>query len=255
MAGKDKILRYMRAYVGGYDLSGDARTFSSLDFSMGEIEMMGWSDTMRYYLADGMGVVGMRGFQAFVNDAAGHAFPVMKDAPNNLDVVIAFGGGAAPALGDPAYLVAGLQPGGNVQLDGSRPVIQGDFIPGQGSYAAGMMSPLGRLVYPKTQISATTDGTYIDDGAQTTEGAFAVLHVLEASSDTWTIKLQDSADHSSWADLITFTSDGQTVTSESGVVTGTVDQYLRAQFTATAGSLTGTFLMAVSRGHTINEAV
>ena len=44
--GKNKLLRFCRAYFGGYDLSGDSRTFGALNNSVGEIEIGGAAGLM-----------------------------------------------------------------------------------------------------------------------------------------------------------------------------------------------------------------
>ena len=77
-----------------------------------------------------------------------------------------------------------------------------------------------------------------DSTASSSNGGVANLHVTAntVAGGTTTIKVQDSADDSTWADLITFTAVGaSTVTSQQSVVTGTVDRYLRVT-ASTAGS-------------------
>ncbi len=83
-----------------------------------------------------------------------------------------------------------------------------------------------------------TSGTAasVDGGAQTTRGAVAYLNVT-AISGSAVVTLQDSADDSTYADLITF----GTVTTTGGyraTVAGTVDRYTRLVHTNAAGTIT-----------------
>jgi hypothetical protein len=99
-------------------------------------------------------------------------------------------------------------------------------------------------------VTATTsaDGTSVDNSASTALGARANLHVTANSMDDATvIKVQHSADDSTWVDLITFTSVGATaLTSETAMATGTINRYLRYQVTP-AGSGSITFSVSLSR--------
>jgi hypothetical protein len=94
----------------------------------------------------------------------------------------------------------------------------------------------------------TVDGTGVDNGASTPNGAAAHLHVTANNRNgTTTVKVQHSADGTTWVDLITFTTvvAGTTV-AERRSVTGTVNRYLRAQITkaGTTGSVTVTVAAA-----------
>ena len=127
MAGKNKITRYMRIYVGGYDLSGDARTFSSLDAIYDPVDFTGWSESVRNFLA-GYKTEGVRGFQALMNDTTARSFDALKDTENEVAVTLAFGNGAAPAVGDPVYMIDGIQVSDMISLDSQAVVMTADFL-------------------------------------------------------------------------------------------------------------------------------
>jgi len=97
-------------------------------------------------------------------------------------------------------------------------------------------------------VSATGNGTAVDNSASTTNGGVAILHVTaNAHDNTSTYKVQHSADNSTWADLATFTTvSATTVTAERVAVTGTVNRYLRAVRTL-AGTGAVTFHINFSR--------
>jgi hypothetical protein len=89
----------------------------------------------------------------------------------------------------------------------------------------------------------------VDNSASTINGALANLHVTENNRDgATTIKVQDSADGSTWADLITFTSvSASTTVGESITSTGTVNRYLRAEHTPAGSSGSVTYHVSIAR--------
>lgn len=107
----------------------------------------------------------------------------------------------------------------------------------------------GVSLHDLTAVTATANGSSSDNAASSANGAVGALHVTANTRDgDTTLKIQDSADNSTWADLITFTVVGATTTTaERSSVTGTVDRYVRAVWTlaGTTGSIT--FVVALSR--------
>ena len=102
-----------------------------------------------------------------------------------------------------------------------------------------------------TARTATTTGTANDNSASSTNGGVAQLHV---TANTWsanaTIKVAHSSDNSTFADLTTFTVVGTAVTtSERNIVASgtTVNRYLRAVATLTAGSGSITYQVSFAR--------
>jgi hypothetical protein len=92
--------------------------------------------------------------------------------------------------------------------------------------------------------TATGQTAAVDNGASTAGGAKAFLHVTAFTGTDVTIKVQESPDNSTWADMITFTQ-ATGVTSESGTASGTIDQYLRVDISGTFTSVT--FAVALAR--------
>lgn len=97
--------------------------------------------------------------------------------------------------------------------------------------------------------ATTTNGTSHDNAASTTNGGSANLHV---TANTWsgatTVKVQHSADNSTWADLIAFSSvSASTLSGQRATVTGTVNRYTRAIATTAAGSGSITYTVAFAR--------
>ena len=238
MAGKNKTLRWMRVFIGGYNLSGDARTLGTLENNFEAADMTGWSEGVYNFIAGSPRHVAVRGFQALLNDAAAAAFAILKDAENSARLSILFGGGTEPAIGDPAFLIGSVQMGDLAGWDGLAATISADFLPESSQYAAGVDDPLGKVLHPETSLSATTNGTSVDNGASSANGGHANLHATVSSGGTWAFKIQHSPDNAAWADLMTFTINGSAIASEQKVVTGTIDRYTRFVATRTSGSVT-----------------
>ncbi len=237
-SGKDKVQRYARLFVGGYDLSGSARAVGSLDNNFGEVDITGWSESVKNFLADYRRVVGIRGFQAIVDDTAGKSFAVLKDAPNDHIVTMGLGGGGEPVVPDPAYLVYGLQLNDNTGWEGGAAIINADFIPSQTNYNVSADNPWGHVLQGASSLSSTTTGSSHDNEAASSNGFHAHLHVLATSSGNFAITIEHSTNDSAWATLATFTSTAGAITAERQVGTGTVNRYVRSVLTRTAGTIT-----------------
>lgn len=106
----------------------------------------------------------------------------------------------------------------------------------------------GVILHAHNAVTATGQDASSDGLAATTGGGVALLHVTAASGTTpsATIKVQHSTDNSTWVDLITFTA-ATVKTSEYKTVSGTVNRYLRAQYTISGTGPSFTFLLSFAR--------
>lgn len=249
MAGKNKILRWFRLYVGGYDVSGDGRSIGSLENKFGEVDFSGWSETVYNYLSDGRRKVGITGFSAHMNDATGGTITSLQDSPVAAAVTAVWGDGAEPAVGDLAYLLPPLQVSDTISFDAGASVFNADFQPDTAQYDTDYDSPMGVVLMPLTSIGATTNGTEVDLGADGAAGAVASLHITATSSGDFAFTIEHS-DTGAWggeeATLITFSSDGSAIGSEFGTASGAVEQYLRFVATRTAGTVSVVCAIAVN---------
>ena len=92
-----------------------------------------------------------------------------------------------------------------------------------------------------TALSATqaaSSSISADNGASSSDGFIAHLHILSTSSGDFAFKIRHSADDSAWSDLVTFSADGSAVTAELASGTGTVNRYVAFDATRTAGTVT-----------------
>lgn len=91
----------------------------------------------------------------------------------------------------------------------------------------------------KDLAAETSTGNFssVDNGAASSLGAVGNLHVTAFSGTNATIKITDSTNDSTFADLITFTT-VTGVTSEHKTVTGTVNRYARVELSGSFTSIT-----------------
>jgi len=250
MAGKNKILRWARMYVGGYDLSGDARhALGSLDNSFEELEFTGWSESCRNYLSNGRRTVGIRGFQAALNDTAGRSIDVLTATPAVVAVTLAIGDGAAPVVADLAYLMPPVQVQDAASFDAGVGIVTADFPFDASQYDVDYDEPWGKVLMPLTSITETTNGTAVDFAVAGATGAVATLHVTATASGDYAFIIQDSATGAFGGEettLMTFAANGSAVVSEMQTVTGEVLQYCRLQATRTAGTVSVFCAIAVN---------
>jgi hypothetical protein len=107
----------------------------------------------------------------------------------------------------------------------------------------------GVILSSGSAVSATGNGTSVDNGASTSNGGVGFVSVpANTRNGNVTIKIQQSADNSTFTDLITFTVvSSATKTSERVEVTGTVARYLRVSYTVAGSTGTATPIVAFSR--------
>lgn len=236
-SGKDKLQKYTRIYIAGYDLSGDAVTFGSAENSYEEVDMTGWDEDLKTFLG-GQRMGGLTGFQAIMNATAGRSHAVMQTPNAEKDLTLFFGGGGAPAIGDPAFMLPGLFTSSSIAATGGRPIVTGEFAlkPGVSNY----LNPFGRCHWYQTQMTASVDGASIDWGVDLvkTNGAYAILQCYSAGTGALTFEIEHSANDADWSNLMTFTTvDGQAVETEYISTSSTVSRYTR--LAVTAGTNTG----------------
>lgn len=241
-SGKDKLERYMRAYVDELDLSGYSRAIGSLDASVSEVDRTSWADAHMNYKGDEQLIKGARGYRTIMDDDAAGAFENMKAQPDGV-ATFAFGGGGEPAIGDPAYLIRTKIISLQANLDGGLMVIDGDLIPDAGQYADAAAFPFGRIHQGPTTLSATQSAgssRSVDwERTDIVDGGWANLHILESDGGTWAFKLQHSSDDSAFSDITggAFSLDGSVVGSETIEFSGSINQYTAFVATRTSGTV------------------
>jgi hypothetical protein len=220
---------------GGYDLTAFLKT-ASIDGSADTADTTAFADTAKTYVAgmkdatfsaEGMHDSSANASGTILDTARGVAGTEISYYPNG-DTAGNFGSGLEAQVTTFAV---------NSPVD--------DVV----SVSVEAQSSVGaeRVVSLRALSQATTSGTAssLDSGAATTDGYSAYLHVVGAVSGTVSVKIQDSANDSTWADFATFTD--ITAGTSSQRIEGTADprRYLRLVTTAASG--TATFQCGFSR--------
>jgi len=234
MATGKTNMRWARLLVDSLDLSGDTRQVGSIGTVYDQQDQTAYSDAVHNFTL-GHPTFELSGYQAVWNNTAVTGSAVELAVLEEYIVSFCMGIKAAPALGDPAILQTVDQV--SYTIDGSDAVLIGVEF-GKSTTTLAYEKCFGDVLEFGTSRSDTWNGTgFLTNGdAATANGAIAHLHVVDVFTGAYTFKVQDSANNADWADLITFSADGQTLVAESGTVAGSVDKYLRFQGTAGAGT-------------------
>ncbi len=144
----------------------------------------------------------------------------------------------AGAIGNRAQLASVIETGYTV----TAPVADAVSISAEAQVTGGLAS--GIILADLVARTATGNTTANDNTASSSGGAVAHLHLTAFTGTDITIKVQHSADNSTWVDLITFAQLTATG-SERKSATGTVNRYLRVNIAGTF--TTATFAVAIAR--------
>lgn len=222
--------------IGGYDLSGEVNALSKVSGSLATLDMTPINKSAHVRL-DGL-KDGAIDFTTLFDPAAGHSHPVLATLPRT-DVICAYLRGGV--LGNPAACEVAKQ----VDYAPTR-ANDGMLSSAVSTVANGFSIEWGdQLTAGLRTDTAATNGTAVDFTAATSFGFQAYLQVTAFTGIDVTIKLQDSADNSSFADLASgaFTQTTAAHTTQRIAVggTATVRRYVRASTVTTGGFTSVTF--------------
>ncbi|PBC71580.1 hypothetical protein BX265_6190 [Streptomyces sp. TLI_235] len=229
-------------YVGGYNLSGDIGALSKIQGGTKPIEVTA-IDKFAFERIGGQRD-GSISWSAYFNTAAGQAHPVLSALPT-ADVVVTYCRGTT--LGDPAACMVAKQ----LNYDGNR-ANSGEFTFSVDAEANGYGLEWGRQLTAGLRTdTAATNGSSIDTTASAAFGAQAYLQVTAFVGTDVTVKIQDSADNSSWSDVagLAFTqvTAGPTTERIATGTTATIRRYLRAVTVTTGGVTSVTFSVQITK--------
>lgn len=228
-------------YLGAVDLSPYLNSFDlSADLDIAE--------TTAYGTTWKSGLPGIPGAKV---DFGGMYDPGESSVPTLLTAltpgVLTYCPGGAAAIGDRARLASAYA----VSYGESSPV--GGIVAIKGTFDNADALGFGDVLHVLGADTNTTTGSSKDDGAATATGWIAHLHVTAVGAGTWTVKLEDSANNSAWADVtggaFTATAAATSERIASAGLTTALRRYVR--YTATrAGGTAGdtiTFFLAYAR--------
>lgn len=231
-------------YYGGYDMSGDVQSLGNVG---GGPALLPFTDITQSGMARQGGLRdGRIEWTSFFNPGLGAnaAHGLLSALPRG-DVLVTYCRGTV--LGSPAACLNGKQ----VNYDGTR-ANDGSFTFAVSGQANSYGLEWGHLLTAgfRTDTAATNGASY-DTGASAAFGAQAYLHVSAFTGTDVTVKIQDSADNSSFADVtgLAFTA----VTTAPGTQrvaianTATVRRYVRASTVTTGGVTSVSFAVVINK--------
>jgi hypothetical protein len=229
-------------FVGGYNLSGDIGSVDKIAGPLKPIEVTG-IDKSAFERIGGQRD-GAISWSAFFNTDVGHAHPVLSALPT-ADVVVTYCRGTT--LGDPCASLVARQ----LNYDGNR-TQSGEFTFKVDAEANGYGLEWGRQLTAglRTDTAATT-GTGVDTTASASFGAQAYLQVTAFTGTDVTVKIQDSADNASFADVagLAFTAVTAAPYTQrlATANTATIRRYVRATTVTTGGFTSATFAVQITK--------
>lgn len=227
-------------YVGGNVLSNDIQSISKLSGSQAVFDVTG-IDKLAHERIGGQRT-GEISMTAFWNSTGAH---IVFSALPTTDAVISYYD--AGGIGFPAASMTAKQ----INYDPSR-AVSGELLVAVDALSNGYGLEWGQQLTAQMRTdAAATNGASYDGGAQSAFGLQAYLHVSAFTGTDVTIKLQDSADNSSFADIagaafaqITTAPQAQRIATSNAA---TVRRYVRAVTVTTGGFTSVTFAVQFTR--------
>lgn len=224
-----------RSLVGEFDLSG---MFTNTVFTKRRQNVnvtTHTKDDLEYLSGLGDGQVA---FQGLFDPAVAASDPVLATVSDGSTRPVTTSPQGASAIGQRAHMLNGRQgsysPRSSVQ----------DAVRIESGQAADGGAHGGVILHPLTARTAVASFASVDGAAQSLLGLVAHLHVTAFTGTNAVVIIQDSADDTAWADLITFTT-ATGVTYQRATAAGTVERYLRVDLSGTFTSIT--FAVAAAR--------
>lgn len=222
--------------LGGYDLSGEVNALGKVSGSLATLDMTPINKSAHVRL-DGIKDGGID-FTTLFDPAAGHSHPVLATLPRTDVICFYLRGGV---LGNPAACEVAKQ----VDYNPTR-ANDGMLSSSVATVSNGFSIEWGQQLTAglRTDVAATL-GTGVDFAAATSFGFQAYLQVTAFTGTDVTVKLQDSADNVTFADVASgaFTQTTAAHTAQRIAVggTATVRRYVRATTVTTGGFTSATF--------------
>lgn len=231
-------------FINGYDFSNYFKSFKG-GASVDALDATAFQDTAKAYLVSAfqMGKMDLEGFYASDQATADQIDDILRPKlGNETKNVVTVAPISANTLGNYCFMAsADLL---NLNVDD----IADGLVMETANFQSSSGLESGVILQVKTSLTATGNGSSVDNTAATTNGGAGHLHVFSKSgtSPTLDVKIQHSTDNSTWVDLITFTQATDITSERITVAAGTtVRRYLRAIRTI-GGTSTPTFSVAVS---------
>ena len=253
-AGRTRFARWTRLYANGYDISGDARSVGPLTTDFDVQDMAAYQDIMREGLP-GHPTIDIGTINANLNTTATTGLHnILATAGSQRTVMVAIGGGAEPAQGDPCFVGQFEQKGYITASDLYFNIPFGGWSASATTLSYG--KAWGWLLHANSAATAPTTNTAIgidDNGGSSSAGGFMV-YMVTAGNGTATITIEEASTNSNLNfGLLTDATTGELncAVKQYGIValskTADVKQFLRWQI-AYNSATTVTFILGFVRG-------
>jgi hypothetical protein len=232
-------------YLHGYDLSGDINSLGTISGGNTPLDVTG-IDKSAYERIGGRRDGNVE-FTSYFNDATDRAHLRLSTLPTT-DVHLYYARGTT--LGNPAACMVAKQ----INYDGTRGD-DGDFKFTVQAQANGFGLEWGRQLTAGIRTdTGATNGTSIDTTASASFGGQAYLQAFAFSGTDVTVKIQDSADDSTFADVTSFAftqlTAGRTAERIALSNTATIRRYVRVVTVTTGGFSSLAFAVTVVKNET-----
>ena len=218
-----------RLYVAGYDISGDASAIEGVGYTQNLMETTAFNTAATSRI---IGLVdGNLGVSVFFEQTSEHAALLSSNVLPTGDRVVTVPMGSA--VGDAGIGLVSKQANYDVSQGGT-----GSPVTAKATFSANGYAPeFGVMLTAHDDThSSASNGTSVDNSASSANGGAGYIQAFSLSSGTPTVKIQHSADNSTFTDLITFTA-STAISSEYKTVSGTVNRYIRVSSTGTFSNL------------------
>lgn len=235
-------------YVHGYDLSGDINSLGSISGGNSPLDVTG-IDKSAFERIGGKRDGNIE-FVSYFNPTDDRSHDRLENLPYT-DVHLYYARGTT--LGNPAACLVGKQ----INYDGTRGD-DGDFKFAVQAQCNGFGIEWGRQLTAGVRTdTAATNGASIDTTTSLSFGGQAYLQAFAFTGTDVTVKIQDSADDVSFADVASFAftqlTAGRTAERIALSNTATIRRYIRAVTVTTGGFTSLAFSVAVIKNEIANQ--
>ena len=213
-------------YFAGYDLSGDVGAINSISSPRGVVEVASINQSAQDRLLTHSD--GLIEFNSFFNDASNQEHAALSSLSTSDQHAMFLMGSSVGDVG------AGLV-GKQINYDGARTADGGLTF---SASVQGNATPVEWGVSLTTGKATTGAASFasVDQSASSSSGALGYIQAFSIASGTATIKIQESANDSSWSDLIAFSNVTGRAT-ERVTMEGSVARYIRVTVSGSISSL------------------
>lgn len=230
-------------YIAGYDLSGDVGAIDTIQGPRGVFDVTGINKSAmeRVYGRNDAEI----SFTSFFNDAAGQEHAALKGLPTADVLVLAM---MAAALGSAGAMLTAKQ----INYDPSRSA-DGSLAISVQCLANGVALEWGKSIIAASTIAAAGNSAVEDNAASSASGMAAMIQCWAFTGTSITVAVQESSDNGGvdpFAASITFTAISAANKAERKTVAGTVERYLRLNY---SGTFTEAKLIVATRRGTAQD--